>query len=63
MDCRKDSNLKKCNCTYEPCPRKGSCCDCVFYHKANGELPACYFSREAEKTFDRSIGKFIEDQK
>ena len=28
-----------------------------------GELPACFFSKEAEKTYDRSIGKFIEDQK
>jgi len=26
-------------------------------------LPACYFSPEAEKTRDRSIGKFIEDKK
>jgi hypothetical protein len=59
MDCRKDGNLKKCNCTYEPCPRKGSCCDCIIYHKTNGELPACYFSAKDEKTFDRSIEFFV----
>jgi len=26
-------------------------------------LPACFFSKEAEKIYDRSIKKFIEDQK
>ncbi|MCL5071708.1 MAG: DUF6485 family protein, partial [Actinobacteria bacterium] len=44
MECRKETNLKKCNCTYEPCARKGTCCECISYHKNMGELPACYFS-------------------
>lgn len=59
MECQKKNNQVKCNCTYEPCPRKGICCDCITYHKKYNELPACYFSDEAEKTYDRSISYFI----
>ncbi|MBN2200535.1 hypothetical protein JW777_01120 [bacterium] len=53
------SNLSRCNCTYEPCSRKGKCCECVAYHRRAGELPACYFTPEVEATFDRSISRFI----
>jgi hypothetical protein len=52
-------NLGGCNCTYEPCSRKGKCCECVAYHRRSGELPACYFTPEVEATYDRSIGRFI----
>lgn len=52
-------NLSFCNCTYEPCPRKGKCCECIQYHRRSGELPACFFTKEAEKTYDRSIENFI----
>lgn len=60
MECNKPENLKKCNCTYEPCERKGICCECIKYHLGRNELPACCFPDDAEKTFDRSIAKFIE---
>ncbi len=63
MDCKKTGNAKTCTCTYEPCPRKGVCCDCVAYHRAAGELPGCFFSREAERTYDRSIENFIASRK
>jgi hypothetical protein len=63
MECKEQENLKNCPCTYPDCPRKGICCECIKYHWQKGELPACFFSPEAEKTFDRSIEKFIEDQK
>lgn len=53
------SNLASCNCSYEPCGRKGKCCQCLAYHQRLGELPACYFSAAQEKTFDRSISYFI----
>jgi hypothetical protein len=59
MECRKETNLKRCNCTYEPCARKGICCECIYYHKNMGELPACYFSSKDERTYDRSIDFFI----
>jgi hypothetical protein len=55
-------NLKNCNCTYEPCERKGLCCQCLQYHRRSGELPACYFTASVEKTYDRSIGRFIQSR-
>ncbi len=61
MECKKEANLAHCNCTYEPCSRKGICCECISYHKGLNELPACFFSAEAERTYDRSIKKFIEE--
>jgi len=60
MECKKQKNLKSCNCTYEPCSRKGMCCECVAYHLRSNELPACFFPADAERTYDRSIQKFIE---
>lgn len=62
MECEKEENLKQCPCTYPGCSRKGLCCECIRYHKEKNELPACYFSKEAEKTYDRSYKKFFEDQ-
>ncbi len=61
MECKKETNLsKRCTCSYPVCSRKGICCDCIAYHRANNELPACYFPPEAEKTYNRSIEFFIE---
>jgi hypothetical protein len=62
MDCRESSNIKKCTCTYASCSRRGICCECVAFHRGCGELPGCFFSKEAEKTYDRSIEKFIKDK-
>jgi len=59
MECKKEQNLKNCPCTYPNCSRKGLCCECIEYHRKNNELPACYFTKEAEKTYDRSIENFI----
>jgi hypothetical protein len=58
-ECKLQKNLQICNCTYEPCPRKGICCECLSYHRSHGELPACYFPKNVEKTYDRSIKRFI----
>ena len=60
MDCKKEKNLDKCNCTYEPCSRKGVCCDCLTYHRKSRELPACCFPKDAEKTYNRSFEYFAE---
>jgi hypothetical protein len=60
MECQNlDENLSICNCTYEPCSRKGRCCECIQYHVTKRELPACAFPSEAEKTYDRSFEKFV----
>jgi len=58
MECKKSSNLKKCSCTYPNCPRKGMCCECLSYHLKNRELPACFFPKDVEKTYDRSFERF-----
>ncbi len=57
--CRSQKNLERCNCSYEPCSRKGICCECLAYHWSNEELPACFFPNAVEKTYDRSLRKFI----
>jgi hypothetical protein len=56
MECKQSSNLQKCNCSYEPCSRKGICCDCISYHLRMRELPACCFPDDAERTFNIWIG-------
>ncbi|HEY9071969.1 MAG TPA: DUF6485 family protein [Candidatus Ozemobacteraceae bacterium] len=61
-DC-KSKNLSRCTCTYEPCPRKGICCECIAYHRSHGEAPGCLFTKAGEATFDRSIAHLIEDRK
>ncbi len=56
--CTVESNKTACNCTY-PCDRKGICCECVAYHRKAGELPACYFSKEAERSYDRTVKNYL----
>jgi hypothetical protein len=58
MDCNQAQNRQRCNCTYEPCPRKGNCCECLDHHARSRQLPACVFPADAEKTFDRSFEHF-----
>lgn len=58
MECKKEKNLKNCNCSYDPCARKGVCCDCLSYHLAARQLPACCFPAEVERTYDRSFERF-----
>jgi len=60
MECKKNINMKKCNCSYDPCSRKGICCECLHYHLSQKQLPACCFPDSAEVTYDRSFKKFIE---
>ncbi|MFN3550473.1 MAG: DUF6485 family protein [Endomicrobiia bacterium] len=63
QNCNIQKNLNFCSCTYEPCPRKGKCCECVIYHRKNNELPGCFFPKDKEKTYNRSIEYFISIQK
>ncbi len=52
---RAEVNARYCTCTYYECPRHGLCCECLHYHRQRGELPACYFTQEEEKTYNRSL--------
>jgi len=58
-----EKDMEFCSCTYEPCSRKGTCCECVRYHREMSQLPACFFSAGAEKSYDRSFRKFISENK
>ena len=63
MNCpNREKNLKGCPCTYEPCPRKGMCCECIRYHKMRGEAPGCLFSKDGEASYDRSMENLIRDK-
>lgn len=53
-------NLANCNCSYQSCTHKGICCECLAYHRSNNELPACFFPNDIEKTYDRSLQKFLD---
>ena len=58
-DCpNKKANMAICTCTYEPCSRKGTCCECIAYHKGMGQIPGCLFPADVEKTYDRSAERF-----
>ncbi len=59
-DCpRIEENLKNCNCSYAGCDKKGRCCECLHYHRKMGQLPGCFFPDEVERTYDRSIARFV----
>lgn len=60
MDCKKTKNAQSCTCSYEPCSRKGVCCDCVAYHLRARQLPGCFFPPQAEATYDRSFEHFAQ---
>lgn len=51
-------NLEHCNCSYSGCGKKGKCCECVAYHRAMKQLPACFFPDDVERTYDRSYKRF-----
>ena len=60
LECKINSNKKECSCTYEACSKKGICCECIKYHFENEQFPGCFFPKDIEKTYDRSINKFIQ---
>ncbi len=60
MECNLKANKSRCPCTYEPCSRKGKCCECIEYHLKYNELPACVFPPEVERNFDRSFSRFVQ---
>lgn len=54
-------NTRPCPCTYD-CPRHGKCCACVAHHRDHDEgVPGCFFSKEGEATYDRSIEALYRD--
>ena len=60
MPCEYNKAIQ-CPCTYN-CSKRGKCCECVAYHSANGEFPACFFSKEAERAYDRGFLALVKDR-
>ncbi|MFQ6093503.1 MAG: DUF6485 family protein [bacterium] len=61
MDCQNiEEHRAGSPCTYEPCSRKGLCCECVAYHRRANELPGCFFPPAVERTYDRSYRRFVQ---
>ncbi|MDD3766877.1 MAG: DUF6485 family protein [Eubacteriales bacterium] len=60
MSCNANKTIK-CPCTYS-CRRHGKCCECVAYHQRSGEFPACFFSEQVERTYDRSFRALAADR-
>lgn len=52
-------NEQYCTCTYS-CDKHGICCECLHYHRQRGEIPACFFTVEEEKTYNRTVQFFIQ---
>lgn len=61
MACSSNKQTDMCNCTAS-CEKHGKCCECVAYHMKKGQFPACFFSAEAEKTWDRSFSMLKKDR-
>lgn len=59
----KCNNTNECSCTYQHCTRHGKCCECVAYHRKNNEFPGCFFSKDGEKTYDRSFENLVKDRR
>lgn len=55
------SKNAKCACTYG-CSKAGHCDQCVSFHRSRGEFPGCFFSEEAERTYDRSLDMLLKDR-
>ena len=58
VECNIEKNKIDCNCSY-PCEKKGLCCECLSYHRTRDEIPACFFTDDVEKTYNRSIENFL----
>jgi len=50
-----------CPCTYS-CQHHAKCCECIAFHVKGGEFPACFFSKEGEKAYDRSLSALLKDR-
>jgi len=61
----REQNLDSCTCSYEGCPRRGKCCECLQYHLSHKQLPGCCFPPEVEKPTIgplRDLCEFIPDR-
>jgi len=60
MSCPHNTSME-CPCTYS-CANHGKCCACLASHQKSGEFPACFFSAQAERTYNRSYEALKKDR-
>jgi hypothetical protein len=63
MECTLEKTKASCACTFESCTRRGKCCECVAYHNSKGQFPGCLFTKEGERSYDRSFERLVADRK
>jgi len=61
MDCKKEMDKLECTCSSVSCTRRGVCCECLAYHRSNGEIPSCFFSVDANKTLEKNIESLMKN--
>ncbi len=57
-----DRTGKDCKCTYSACTRRGNCCQCIAFHRDQGEATGCMFTPAGEKSYDRSLKNLMRDR-
>jgi len=62
MECTVEKNKANCTCTYD-CEKKGKCCECIAYHRKMKQIPGCFFTKEGERSYDRSFRRFVMENK
>lgn len=56
------ANVSDCPCTVD-CPRHAKCCECVAHHRDHeGGIPGCFFTKEGEAKWDRSLEALCADR-
>ncbi|MCL2530337.1 MAG: hypothetical protein FWE41_08460 [Coriobacteriia bacterium] len=60
MSCPHNISIE-CPCTYS-CDKHGKCCACIAYHLPSGAFPACFFSPEGERLYNRSYEALKKDR-
>jgi hypothetical protein len=46
----RERNAESCPCKVRDCPRLGVCCECIEFHRGQGEPTACYAEMQRHPT-------------
>lgn len=62
MECTLEGNKAGCSCTYD-FGKRGRCSKCVAYQGKMKQIPECFFTKESERTYDRSYHRYMMENK